>query len=57
MYVHCRKSAAGSGIRGIEVFVQKSLEQAMKQDGRTLMNSELKNDPDSQYKMERMKDQ
>ena len=54
MYVHFQKSAAGFGIRGMEVLVQKSLEQvlvqksleqAMKQDVRALMNPELKNDP------------
>ena len=66
MYVHFRKSAAGFGIRGMEVLVQKSLEQvlvqksleqAMKQDVRALMNPELINDPESEYTMKRMKDQ
>jgi hypothetical protein len=56
MYVHFRKSAAGSGIRGIEMLVQKSLEQARKQDERALMNPELKNDPESEYTMRRVKD-
>ena len=59
MYVHF-------GIRGMEVLVQKSLEQvlvqksleqAMKQDVRALMNPELINDPESEYTMKRMKDQ
>jgi len=31
MYVHFRKSAAGFGIRGMEVLVQKSLEQVLVQ--------------------------
>ncbi len=43
MYVHFRKSAAGFWIRGTEMLVQKSLEQAMKQDEQVLMNPELKN--------------
>jgi hypothetical protein len=54
MYVHFRKSAAGFGIRGIEMLVQKSLE---KQDEQALMNPELKNDPESEYTMRRVKDQ
>jgi len=41
----------------MEVLVQKSLEQARKQDERALMNPELKNDPESEYTMKRMKDQ
>ncbi len=41
MYVHFQKSAAGFGIRGIEMLVQKSLEQAMKQDEQALMNPEF----------------
>ncbi len=57
MYVHSQKSAAGFGIRGTEMSVQNSLEQAMKQDEQTLMNPELKNDPESEYAMRRMKDQ
>jgi hypothetical protein len=57
MYVPFRKSAAGFGIRGTEMSVQKSLEQAMKQDQQALMNPELKNDPESEYAMRRMKDQ
>jgi hypothetical protein len=56
MYVHSQKSAAGFGIRGTEMSVQNSLEQAMKQNEQALMNPEMKNDPESQYKMERMKD-
>jgi len=57
MYVHFRKSAAGFGIRGMEVLVQTSLKQARKQDERALMYPELKNDPESEYTMKRMKDQ
>jgi len=57
MYVHSQKSAAGFGIRGTEMSVQKSLEQALKQDEQALMNPELKNDPESEYTMKRMKNQ
>jgi hypothetical protein len=57
MYVHFRKSAAGFGIRGTEMSVQKSLEQALKQDEQALMNPELKHDPESEYTMKRMKNQ
>jgi hypothetical protein len=57
MYVHFFEAAASWGNRGM-TFVHKSstLEQTMKQDGQALMNPELKNDPESQYKMERMKE-
>jgi hypothetical protein len=38
------------------MLVQKSLEQTMKQDEQALMNPELKNDPESEYTMRRVKD-
>ena len=57
MYVHFQKSAAGFGIRGTVMLVQKSLEQARRQDERAWMNPELKNDPESEYTMRRVKDQ
>ena len=56
-YVHFQKSAASLGNQGMS-FVQKALtlEQTMKQDDQALMKPEMKDDPESQYKMERMKD-